>query len=234
MRNYWMKIGLGALVVFLLGFVVVRIVGMVKHTVVHTLSSTDPIPFPLAFVDFKLDGRSVGSVSRAILLRDTPEHISGLTVVVSIPESARAGLSGCIMSLDNTQQINSKTTFRCRKAADTAGLGLLPFARIVIKGTGDTLPLLLPKDAVQGLQDVRIRMNQHGVEITSAADSLQALADSLEAVRDSAHEAISDSLHKAADRMTDSLTDAAMQRTGAPTSKPPQAKLAPPAPPRRP
>jgi len=210
MRNYWFRIGLGALLVFLVGFGLVQLFGLLKHKVVHTLSSTDPIPVPLAFVDFKLDGRSVGSVSRAVLLRDTPEHISGLTVVVSVPESARGRLSGCIVSLDDAQRFNnSRTTFRCRKEADTAGLGLLPFARIAIKGTNDTFPLLLPKDAVQGLQDIRIRMNNHGMEITSSADSIQAVADSIRNVTDSVRGAISDSLHQAADRLTDSLTEAA-------------------------
>jgi hypothetical protein len=210
MRNYWLRIGLGAVVVFLVGFTLIQVFGLLKHKVVHTLSSTDPIPFPLAFVDFKLDGRSAGSVSRAVLLRDTPEHISGLTVVVSVPESARARLAGCIVSLDDAQGFNSRTTFRCRKEADTIGLGLLPFARIAIKGTNDTFPLLLPKDAVQGLQDIRIRiMNSHGVAITSSADSIQAVADSIQEVADSVREAISDSLHKAADLLTDSLTEAA-------------------------
>jgi hypothetical protein len=233
MRNYWLRIGLGALVVFVLGFAVVRIVGLVKHKVVNTLSSTDPIPFPIAFVDFKLDGRSLGSVSRAVLLRDTPEHINGLTVVVSVPESSRAALADCILSLDDTQTLNSRTTFRCRSNADTAGMGLLPFAQIVIKGSMDTFPLLLPQDAVKGLQDIRIRMNGHGVQITSTEDSLRAVADSLEAVRDSVHEAISDSLHEAADRLTDSLTDAATRTTASPAPRP-HAKHAAPVPPKPP
>ncbi len=209
MRNYWLRIGLGALVVFVIGFALVQVGGLVKHKVVHTLSSTDPIPFPLAFFEFKLDGQNVGNVSRAVLLRDTPEHISGLTVVVAVPESSRARLADCILSLDDAQAINSRTTFRCRQAADTVGLGLIPFARIAIKGSTDTFPLLLPKDAVKSLQDIRIRVNGHGMEITSTADSLQAVADSIEAVTDSVREAISDSLHQAADRLTDSLTEAA-------------------------
>jgi hypothetical protein len=220
MRSYWLKIGLGALAVFIVGFGLIQLFGLLRHKVVHTLSSTDPIPFPLAFVDFKLDGKSVGSVSRAVLLRDTPEHISGLTVVVSVPESARSGLSDCILSLDEAQGFNSRTTFRCRKAADTAGLGLRPFARIAIKGTTDTLPLLLPAEAVKGLQDIRIRMNGHGVEITSTADSLQAIADSLQEVTDSVREAISDSLHQAADRLTDSLTEAATHPKASPKPRP--------------
>jgi hypothetical protein len=173
-----------------------------------------------------------------VLLRDTPEHISGLTVVVSVPESARSGLSDCILSLDDSQGFNSRTTFRCRKAADTAGLGLRPFARIAIKGSTDTLPLLLPAEAVKGLQDIRIRMNRHGVEITSTADSLRAIADSLQEVTDSVREAISDSLHQAADRLTDSLTEAATHpkalpkpgaraRTGATVVAPPAAPVTP-------
>ncbi|MFI5210884.1 MAG: hypothetical protein ACHQ2E_10605, partial [Gemmatimonadales bacterium] len=206
MRNYWLRIGLGALVVFVIGFGLIQMIGLVKHKVVHALSGTDPIPFPLAFVEFKLDGQNIGSVSRAVLLRDTPEHINGLTVVVAVPESSRGRLSDCILSLDDGQAINSRTTFRCRKAADTVGLGLTPFARIALKGSTDTFPLLLPKDAVKSIQDIRIRVNGHGMEITSTADSLQAVADSIEAVTDSVREAISDSLHQAADRLTDSLT----------------------------
>ena len=219
MRNYWLRIGLGALVVFVIGVGLVQLVGLVKHKVVHTLSSTDPIPFPLAFFEFKLDGQNIGNVSRAVLLRDTPEHINGLTVVVSVPESSRAQLSDCLLSLDDAQAINSRTTFRCRKAADTVGLGLIPFARIAIKGSTDTFPLLLPKDAVKSLQDIRIRVNGHGMEITSTADSLQAVADSIEAVTDSVREAISDSLHQAADRLTDSLTEAATHPKAQPKPK---------------
>jgi hypothetical protein len=226
MRNYWLRVGLGALVVFVIGFGLLQMFGLVKHKVVHALSGTDPIPFPLAFLEFKLDGQNIGSVSRAVLLRDTPEHINGLTVVVAVPESSRARLSDCILSLDDAQAINRRTTFRCRTEADTVGLGLIPFARIAIKGTEDTFPLLLPKDAVQSLQDIRIRVNGHGMEITSTADSLQAVADSIEAVTDSVREAISDSLHQAAARLPDSLPEAATHPKAQPKAKPASPKPA--------
>lgn len=224
MRNYWLKIALGAIGVFLLGLIVVTIGRKAKSTVVSTFESTDPISLPIPFVDFKLDGRKLGEVSRVVLLRNEPSHIASVTVVLKLADSLRAGLQHCILTVDNVDQLNDNSTFRCQTAADTSGQTLVPFGRVAFKGgSTDTFPLLLPAKAVADIQRVSFRLHGNSVQVDQDRDSIQELRDSIrEAIGDSlssAAEHRSDSLEAANERLADSLADAVLTRT-APPAKP--------------
>jgi hypothetical protein len=224
MRNYWLKIAFGALGVFLVGYVVVAVGRSAKHTVVSTFESTDPISLPIPFVDFKLDGRKMGEVSRVVLLRNEPSHIASVTVVLKMADSLRPDLQHCILTVDNVDRLNENSTFRCQNSSDTAGLTLVPFGRVAFKGgSTDTLPLLLPAKAVADIQRISFRLNEHGVSISDEADSIRGVNDSIQEYRDSVREAIhdslsaamerrSDSLESATDRLADSLTEAALRK----------------------
>ena len=249
MRNYWLKIALGALGVFLIGFLGISLFRKAKSTVVSTFDSTDPISLPIAFVDFKLDGRKLGEISRVVLLRNEPSHISGLTVVLKVADSLRTGLQNCIITVDDVEQMNDKSTFRCQTSADTAGLTLVPFGRVAFKGgSTDTFPLLLPAKAVADIQRITFRHDHNGISINEESDSAEAVRDSIQEVRDSIRDAIHDSLSSAADRtsdslqsvtehLADSLTEAALRKSqpkAAPTPAPKPAKAHKPAAPARP
>jgi len=220
MRTYWLKIAFGALGVFLVGFTLVTLGRHAKHSVVSTLESTDPISLPIPFLDFKLDGRKLGQVNRVVLLRNDPHHIAGVTVVLSLPDSLRESLTHCLLSVDNVDQMNDKSTFRCQNPGDTAGQTLIPFGKIAFKGgSSDTLTLLLPAKAVEDIQRFTFRLNSNGVTVDQEPDSLQEVRDSIhEAILDSLNDLAehrTDSIQSAAEHLADSLADAAMKKAGA-------------------
>ncbi len=248
MRNYWLKIALGALGVFLVGLLGVTLARKAKSSVEGTLNSTDPISIPTPFVDFKLDGRRLGEISRVVLLRNDPHHISGVTVVLKMADSLRGSLANCILTADKVDQTDKKSSFRCQTSADTAGQTLMPFGRVAIRGSSDTFALLLPQKAIEGIQRTSFKLNGNDFKISDESDSAQAVNDSIKEVRDSIREAIRDSLSDAAERMSDSmqtatekmadsLTEAALRKAGSaiksvkpvPAPKPPRPRVPKPA-----
>jgi hypothetical protein len=239
MRNYWLKIALGALGVFLVGFLGVSLFRKARTTVVSTFDSTDPISLPIPFVDFKLEGQKLGEVSRVVLLREQPDRIASVTVVLDVVDSLRTGLHKCIVSVDNLDHFNDKTSFQCHTPEDTAGLTLIPFGRVAFKGgSTDTIPLLLPAQAVSDIQRISFRHHGNSFQINQVSDSEQDVRDSIQELRDSIREAIgdslsaaadqrSDSLHAATEHLADSLAEAALKRHATAPKKPVAPSAAP-------
>jgi hypothetical protein len=102
------------------------------------------------------------------------------------------------------ENIDEKTTFRCD--ATGAGLeGLQPFGTVVVRqhAGSDTLALFLPGQAVSDLQRTRIRINDHGIQVSSPPDPLavafEASADSVHEVLDTRISARSDSVDELKD-----------------------------------
>jgi len=205
MRNYWIKIALGALGIFAGGMLLIAGFRGVKHRVRATLDSTDPIPLPVAFIPFKFDGHSLGSLHRVLLTRTTPEQISGVELIVNLHDSVTPQhFKDCTLTVQDVKNINEKTSFTCVKG-DTAGKGLLPFGLVRFGDSPDTVPLLLPAEAVEGLKNMHFRMDEHGFSIKDSSDSLKEVQDSIQEVI----EARADSISEAASARADSITSAA-------------------------
>ena len=179
MRNYWLRIVLGALAIFAVGMVIARMVRRGTVAVHEIAEGSGPISVPLpGFVPFSLDGSRLGSVRRITMYRDAPKRPSSFVVSVSLPDSVPSDrLARCIILVDTSQNtagtstdINAKTAFRCLSAADTAGKDLVPFGTIVIRSRGDSFPFLLPRKVVDDMRS----------PARPAADSVTAaLAESL-------------------------------------------------------
>lgn len=69
MQSYWIRIGVGALGVFLLGMVVVTM-GRRGTRMVHDLAASDGITIPFPVGDFTVDGNRLGSFSKLNIRRD--------------------------------------------------------------------------------------------------------------------------------------------------------------------
>src|SRR5690242_14012406 len=145
MRGYWIKIGLKAFAIFVVGMILVTGFRKAKGSINHAINSSDPIPIPvMGVVPFNLDNQKLGSVNRVEFLRSDPEHISGVRVVVKLANGTSTDvLSRCQLLLDDVEHINDRTTFKCTPDGSTAG-GLEPFGVVAIKNSSDTFPLLLP------------------------------------------------------------------------------------------
>lgn len=222
MRTYWIKILIGALVIFAVGMIGVTFVrhGVDKvHNVVH---GTGPISLPLAFIPFEIGGSKLGTLSGVVLQRTTPKQIASVRVEVDMTDSLVAkGLTGCRLaanfdaSHDGSKGLHIKhnesrgSTFRCLAAGQT-DTALTEFGQAVLEPGGVTLPLLLPNDLVKELQSGSFLSDS--ADTSAAADSIaeamEALGDSIEAAQESKMDSLQASMDKLTEsnnRMTDSL-----------------------------
>lgn len=223
MRNYWIRIAAGALGIFAVGMLLITAVRSVKSTVHSTINSSDPIPIPLiGLVPFRLGDAQLGSLSRLEFLRSDPQHLSGVRVLVKLADSVSSDrLRDCQIALDDVENIDERTTFRCRGPEDST-TGLEPFGVIIVKGTGDSFPLLLPWKTVADIRQTTFQLNRDGFHVTSPADrareQLAARTDSMRTALEALVEARRDSvdaLREQADQLEDSAAAAsAPQRRG--------------------
>jgi len=212
MRNYWIRILLGALVIFAIGMVGVTLIrhGVVKvNNVVH---GSGPISLPLAFIPFEIGGSRLGMLDRVTLERTAPKQISSVRVEIKLEDSLVAqGLSECKLaanfdaSRDGAKGVHIRTeagvggTFRCLKGGESDS-ALVEFGQAILQPGGVTLALLLPKDLVADLQTGNF-LSDSAETSDSLTDAMEALGDSIEA----AQENKADSVNGRNNRLADSL-----------------------------
>src|SRR5687767_10430358 len=96
MRNYWLKILLGAFGVFIVGMIGVTIVRSGIAKVNSVVSGSGPITVPLGLVPFVLRGERLGNLDEVTLHRETPNHVSEVELSIELTDSLLAyGLEGC-------------------------------------------------------------------------------------------------------------------------------------------
>lgn len=157
MTRYWIKIVIGALLVFAAGMAVWKIFHVGVNTV-HLISETsDPITIPLKIVNFRVDGANLGRLERIRLIRSAPNAIQSVEVTARVDSAGAADrLRDCTLRLDDLDNINDQTTFVCasgQAAADSGAFEL--FGEVRIEGTDVVVPLLLPASTVRDLQHRR-------------------------------------------------------------------------------
>ena len=161
MRNYWLRIVLGALVIFGVGMVVAKMFQRGKLAVHEIAEGSGPISVPVpGFVPFSLDGSRLGSIRRITMYRSAPKQPSGFVVSVNLPDSiASDRLARCILLVDTSQ--------------NTAGKDLVPFGTIVIRARGDSFPFLLPRAVVDDMRNPA-RPAVDSLTVTANTDSVRA------------------------------------------------------------
>lgn len=154
MTRYWIKIVLGALLIFVIGMA--GWVGLRKGvSTVHTVFETaDPISIPLKFITFRVDGAPLGKIERLRLFRSAPKAIASVEVTVRVDSAAAVDrLRSCVMRLDDVEHIDEHTSFVCVTGVPSDSTGTFEaFGQVLIEGTDVVLPLLLPAGAVSDLR----------------------------------------------------------------------------------
>ncbi|HEU5171114.1 MAG TPA: hypothetical protein VFU46_11285 [Gemmatimonadales bacterium] len=203
MRNYWLKIGLGALAVFAGGMLLLAVARAVKGRVHHVAESSDPIELPLPFVPFRLDGERIGTFKRVVINRHAPDEVSSVDLHVDLGDLATMQrIQGCgILARIHTRAGGRGATFQnadfsCVRG-DSAQAGYESFGEVHFV-PGDHIAPLLVTPAVAN--ELRREMIQ--VRARHADDSVAAHAESIAA----AAERTADSISEAASRLTDSIT----------------------------
>jgi hypothetical protein len=229
MRNYWMKILLGALVIFAIGMIGVTLARRGMNRVEDVVHGSGPISIPLAIIPFELNGNKLGTLDRLVLERTAPKKITSVRVEVKLEDSLVAqGLSECRLAANleasrrGRRDVNVNLDrgpggmFRC-VAADSTDTTLVEFGRAILQPGGVQLPLLLPKELVDELQSGNF-FSDSSQASDSIADAMQALGDSIAEATDrkldsmgARNAALSDSLRLVGRRRIDSLKQAALR-----------------------
>jgi hypothetical protein len=165
MRNYWLRILLGALGIFALGLIGVSIVRGIHAKIHSVIEGEGPITIPLGLIPFVLAGERLGNLDHVTLHRDSPSHVTGVELEVDLADSLLAqGLSGCRLAAnfegDKTDPgVNIRVrrdrdndhAFRCLPG-DSVPPELVEYGVAIFQPGEVEVPLLLPLDIVTELQ----------------------------------------------------------------------------------
>jgi hypothetical protein len=163
MRNYWLRILLGALGIFAVGMIGVSLVRGAHRKIHSVIEGSGPITIPLGLIPFVLAGERLGNLDRVTLHRESPSHVSAVELEVDLTDSLLAqGLSGCRLAAnfegDSTDHgVNIRVNrdhnnaFQC-VAKDSAPPNLIEFGVAIFQPGDVEVPLLLPADVVTELQ----------------------------------------------------------------------------------
>jgi hypothetical protein len=218
MRNYWLRIMLGAVGIFVVGMLIVQAIRAAQSGVEELSEGTGPITIPLAFVPFEIDGQRAGTLRRVRVFRDSLQEPTRLEVLVSVPDSsAIQRFAACILAIEEQDSKVQPNDFRCLAAGDTAGRDLVQFGDLELRGYPGTYALYAPREHIEHLkQSSESSLTAEEARARAEADSLRDLqlerADSLREFADSVHQAsmeLADSLRRAAIQQSESLREGA-------------------------
>jgi hypothetical protein len=167
MGKYWLKIALGAALIFGVGFAVISAGRHFRHSIESNVDLTIPLG---GFIPFKLDGIEVGKLRSLTIHRSSPKVITGFGVAIRLNDSSTfERLRDCRFSVTDASHIDERTTFFCLKS--DSGYQQFGEVRMSLRIPGGTQtliqPLLLPESAVRDFQ-------QHGADpaATAVTDSM--------------------------------------------------------------
>jgi len=169
MRNYWLRIFLGAFAIFAVGMIGVKLVRSGVSHVHDVVEGAGPLNIPLAFIPFSVRGERLGTVNRLVLQRDEPGRVSSVEVYIDVGDSLVAqGLSGCQLAA-NLQGGPKKDGVNVRVGQDSTG----PFTCL----QGDSIPEALEEfgEAILLPGEVRIPLYLNSELV---ADLQQGFSDS--------------------------------------------------------
>lgn len=215
MRHYWMRIALGALAIFIVGMVARALINRGIGGVRGVVEGSGPLSIPLAFIPFRLGGDKLGTLDRVTLQRETPRRITSVRLEVKLSDSMLArGLEGCRLAANLDSDGDGRGvdihrgpfadgSFWCAKD-DTTDAALVEYGQAVFRPGDVTVPLYLPQDLVDELQNLDFGDDTTPPFSEAQADSISEAtevgAESVPAVR----ERMVDSLRSEGQRRADS------------------------------
>jgi hypothetical protein len=226
MRDYWIRIALGAVAIFVVGMIGVTLVRRGVSGVREVAEGTGPITLPIMFVPFKLDGQRLGTIHRVVVHRDAPKRVSSVQLEVKLSDSVLArGLEGCRLLANFDEQHGSgkveveagsisRGVFSCLHG-DTVPPRFQDFGHAVFQPGDVSVPLLLPEDIVKDLRENDLE----SVDADSIEAQTEAMAESIAAEAEARADSISsiaevraDSIMRRNERLVDSLRREGMRR----------------------
>jgi hypothetical protein len=132
MQRYWLRIAVGALLVFALGMTGISIYRNGRAKIETLANSADPITIPLGILPFQLDGDRLGRIQEVQIRRDAPDRVSGVGLVVKVSDSAVTGdlLAACRLTIHDRPTDHSSPSFHCATPADSLADSLTVFGDV--------------------------------------------------------------------------------------------------------
>jgi hypothetical protein len=159
MNRYWLRIALGALLVFGLGVGAMAAVRKGKAEVSQFLASASRrIPLQLAHLKFRFEGRNIGEVSGIDVQRTGPEDPGRVTIRVDLTEAGDLELlRDCSLMADDAAHLRERLDFRCADRAELEAGDLVKSGEITFEPGAVTRPLLLLRRDVDRWRSSEIR-----------------------------------------------------------------------------
>lgn len=150
MRRYWIRIALGALLIFGCGLAGLAAVRKGTAGVRNFLATTARrLPLTFANIGFRFDGRHIGELTSLDIARNGATDIGKVTGHVELSGAAAAEeLGDCALTLEDTRHLNTQSSFTCAGATDIASGNLVKVGEIVFEPGKVTRPFYLPSDVV--------------------------------------------------------------------------------------
>jgi hypothetical protein len=195
MRNYWIKILLGALAIFAVGMIGVTLARRGIAGVERVVASDQPLTIPLGLVPFELQGERLGKLDHVTLIRKSPQEVTAVELEVNLADSLVArGLAGCRLvanmetrgdsGVDIRVGPHASTVFYCAGANDSSSADLVEYGHATLQPGDIEIPLLLTRDMVKELQHIDFGKGGPADATAEQVDSIeeanQERADSIE------------------------------------------------------
>jgi hypothetical protein len=150
MKRYWIRIALGALLIFGCGLVGLAAVRKGKAEVRNFLAPTARrLPLSFANIGFRLDGRHIGELTGLDIARNGPADIGKVTGHVELSSTdGLDALGNCSLTLENTRHLNTHSSFSCAAAADLENGNLVKVGEFIFQPGKLVRPFYLPSDVV--------------------------------------------------------------------------------------
>lgn len=181
MRNYWLKIAGGMLLVFVVGYAIHAAVGRAKGAV----ESSHDITIPLgSIVAFRIDGQELGRLRSITILRSDAQQVDGIRISVRTSDTAAlTRLSGCRLTVQDPEHIDPSSSFLCLPS--DSGYTDFGELRVSLREDGTTRTVtsrfLLPDSAIRKIRERRegaVGLDREAIraQARAHADSVRAAA----------------------------------------------------------
>lgn len=145
MNRYWLRIGLGIVLVFALGISAMAAVKKGKAEVRSFLATAGTrLPLKLASLKFRFEGRPIGAVTGIDIQRTGAGDPGRVTIRVALTDPADLEpLRDCSLTLDDVAHINDRTGFRCADGSELDAGDLVKTGAVVFEPGSVSRPLFL-------------------------------------------------------------------------------------------
>ncbi|HEY4319677.1 MAG TPA: hypothetical protein VGM77_00755 [Gemmatimonadales bacterium] len=182
--KYWVRIVLGILVIFAIGYGAKTAFHKGKTFVVDKFP---PSLMLMSDAGFNLNGDKEGDIRRLQFMRSTPGHVDSAIITVKFSSDEDISqLKDCVLRVINGHPFSHNTRFECASADDSARLALVPFGHVTVEPEGTDVPLYISQRDAGGVQSDAYRGaggDSGNVDINATGDNFSITVDGKQLVK---------------------------------------------------